>query len=121
MVLSFPTKVLSIERKAQPLVMPPPREPLGENGDESDSPWIAVDSGFAAQCADMYEGIRLVLLALLTFFGGRTPTRGDDPPGGVARPWKIELLDAIAGRRQSRRIVEHRPAANKEFPYAAAA
>ena len=121
MIHTFPAKPSSVERTAKPLVMPPPRERQALEAEESNSPWIAVDPGFATQSTDLYQGIRLVLLALLTFFGGPKPTRGDDPPGAVARPFKIEMLDAIAGRRSFRRTLETAPAKCEEIPYAAAA
>lgn len=119
MIRTFPTRCFSVERKAQPLAMPAPCPPVNE--DESPSPWIAVDSGFTTECADLYQRIRLVLLALLTFFGGRRPTREDDPGSGMARPLKMEMLDAIAGRREPIRMFEPRPAENENLPYAAAA
>jgi hypothetical protein len=121
MIHTFPARPIPIERKAKPLVMPPPREWQEQETDESNSPWIAVDPGFATPSTDLNRGISLVLLALLDFFGGRKPTRGDDPPGAEARPFKLEMLNAIAGRRSSRRSLEAAAAQCEEFPYAAAA
>jgi hypothetical protein len=121
MIRAFPSRCISIERKTQPVVMPAPRGPLSPGEDDANSPWIAVDSGFAAQRPDLYQGIRLVLLALLTFFGGCRPTRGDDPGAGLARPLKMEMLDAVAKKRSTLRSCAKRSAKNENFPYAAAA
>lgn len=121
MILTFPSRCISIERKAQPAVMPAPRGPLSPGGDDANSPWIAVDSGFATQRPDLYQGIRLVLLALLSFFGGCRPTRGDDPGGGLARPLKMEMLDAVAKERSKLGSCAKRPARTENLPYAAAA
>jgi hypothetical protein len=115
MIRVFPSNRFSvIEPEAEPLTMPAPASTLVD--EDSDSPWIAVDSEFAAQRTDMYRGIRLMVLAVLNLFGGHRPTRGDDPLGGAARPFKVERLNVIADRS-----FERLPANREEFPYAAAA
>lgn len=119
MLRTFPSSGFRIERKAQPLIMPACRTALAEG--DSDSPWIAVDAEFAAQRADLYQGVRLMVLAVLNLFGGHRPTRGDDPHGGAARPWKMERLDAISRQRQASRAFERRPPSPENAPYAAAA
>ena len=99
--------------------MPAPRIALVDG--DCDSPWIAVDAEFAAQRTDLYQGIRLMVLAVLNLFGGHRPTRGDDPLGGAARPFKMERLDAIATQRRAGCALECVPPEAEKFPYAAAA
>jgi hypothetical protein len=118
MILTFPSNRLQTERKAQTLTMPAPRTFVDQ---DSDSPWIAVDSEFAAQRTDLYRGIRLMVLAVLNLFGGHRPTRGDDPLGGAARPFKVERLNAIAKRRPAIRALERISVDPEKFQHAAAA
>jgi hypothetical protein len=112
----FPANRFRIERKSQPLMMP---SRTVKADPDSSSPWIAADTEF--QRNDMYQGIRLMVLAVLNLFSGHRPTRGDDPGVGAARPLKMELLNAIAERRLTSRAFERRPADPEKFPYAAAA
>jgi hypothetical protein len=115
---TFPSNLLRMQRKAESLLMPAPQAALVDGDAE---PWIAVEAEFAAQRTDPYQRIRLMVLAVLKLFGGHRPTRGDDPPGGAARPFKIERLNAIANRRQAGIAFERMPANPKHVPYAAAA
>jgi hypothetical protein len=119
MTLTFPSNRLSIERRPQILTMPAPRASSIDR--DSESPWIAVDSEFAAQSTDLYRGIRLMVLAVLNLFGGHRPTRGDDPLGGAARPFKVERLNAIAKRRPVVRAFERVSADQDKFQHAPAA
>ncbi len=99
--------------------MPAPRvKPADQN---SESPWIAVDTEFAEQHTDLYRGIRLMVLAVLNLFGGHRPTHSDDPLGGAARPFKVERLNAISKRRPTIRAFDRIAADPKQFPHAAAA
>ncbi len=115
---TFPSNLLRMQRKAEPLIMPAPQAALVDGDCE---PWIAVDAGFAAQRTDPYQRIRLMVLAVLNLFGGHRPTRGDDPPGGAARPIRIERLNVVANRPQAVIAFERSPANPKNAPYAAAA
>jgi len=87
---------------------------------DSDSPWIAADPAFAAECGDAFREIRSALSAVLSLFGGPGPTRGDDHPGAAARPHRLELLTVISSRRSTDRM-PNKPAGPEEIPYPAAA
>jgi hypothetical protein len=112
-----------VESKVKAFVLPKPsRSPViaGADAADSDSPWIVADPAFAAECGDAFREIRSALSAVLTLFGGPSPTRGDDPPGAAARPHKLELLTVISNRR-STDWLPRKPVDPEEVPYPAAA
>jgi hypothetical protein len=112
-----------IESKVKAFVLPMPRRSRAvadSDSPDSDSPWIAADPAFAAECGDAFREIRSALSVVLALFGGPGPTRGDDPAAAAARPQKLELLTVVSSRRSTDRLAP-KPADREEIPYPAAA
>jgi hypothetical protein len=133
MSLIFIESRFRVESKVKAFVLPKPSRPRAINEPrsleltspgldlpESDSPWIAADPAFATECGDAFREIRSALSAVLSLFGGPSPTRGNDPAGAAPRPHKLELLTVIATRRSTDWRAQ-RPADREEIPYPAAA
>src|SRR5580698_6151898 len=119
MSLIFIESRIRVESKVKAFVLPKPSRPRAIDeldSPESDSPWIAADPAFATECGDAFREIRSALSAVLSLFGGPSPTRGNDPAGAAPRPHKLELLTVIATRRSTDWRAQ-RPADREEIPY----
>lgn len=123
-VLQMSDRFHRFEHKA-PVVLPMPSQSNGAREHSS----AVVEMPARSDSPDQREGkpggidfsatLRMTLVALFALLGWPKPTHGSDPGAAAARPWKLELLNAISKVRIPAPDLPGRLAAQRpvlEFP-----